>query len=37
VFNAGTGELMYLRDDQAIMGKKEGLIAEDLITLTRAR
>lgn len=36
-FNAGTGELMYLRDDQAIMGKKEGIIAEDLVNVMRAR
>ncbi|MFN3874314.1 MAG: hypothetical protein ACK4L7_00175 [Flavobacteriales bacterium] len=37
VFNAGTGELMYLRDDQALFGKKEGFIAEDLKSLARAR
>lgn len=37
VFNAGTGELMYLRDDAAIFGKKEGFIAEDLKAITRAR
>ena len=30
VFNAGTGELMYLSDDAAIFGKKEGFIEEDL-------
>lgn len=36
-FNAGTGELMYLRDDQAIFGKKEGFIEDDLKTLERAR
>ena len=37
LFNAGTGELMYLRDDAAIFGKKEGFIDEDLKTLDRAR
>ncbi|MBK8225978.1 MAG: hypothetical protein IPK70_02235 [Flavobacteriales bacterium] len=37
VFNAGTGELMYLRDDAAIFGKKEGFIEEDLKALERAR
>ncbi|MDQ3101750.1 MAG: hypothetical protein M3R08_10220, partial [Bacteroidota bacterium] len=37
IFNAGTGELMYLRDDQAIYGKKEGFLDEDLKTIERAR
>lgn len=37
VFNAGTGELMYARDDAAIFGKKEGFIEEDLKTIERAR
>lgn len=37
VFNTGTGELMYLRDDAAIFGKKEGFIAEDFKAITRAR
>ncbi|MBK9177336.1 MAG: hypothetical protein IPM46_13585 [Flavobacteriales bacterium] len=37
VFNAGTGELMYLRDDAAIFGKKEGFIAEDFKAIARAR
>lgn len=37
VFNAGTGELMYVRDDAAIFGKKEGFIEEDLKTIERAR
>ena len=37
IFNCGTGELMYLRDDAAIFGKKEGFIAEDLKDLERAR
>ena len=37
VFNAGTGELMYLRDDAAIFGKKEGFIEEDLKAIARAR
>lgn len=37
VFNAGTGELMYLADDAAIFGKKEGFIDVDLKNLARAR
>ncbi|HMC96832.1 MAG TPA: hypothetical protein VKG92_04225 [Flavobacteriales bacterium] len=37
LFNAGTGELMYLREDAAIFGKKEGFIDEDLNTVQRAR
>lgn len=37
IFNAGTGELMYVRDDAAIFGKKEGFIDEDLKTIERAR
>ncbi|MBP6390104.1 MAG: hypothetical protein KA175_04205 [Flavobacteriales bacterium] len=37
VFNASTGELMYLRDEAAIFGKKEGIIDEDLKTIERAR
>jgi hypothetical protein len=37
LFNAGTGELMYQRDDAAIFGKKEGFIDEDLKTVARAR
>lgn len=37
VFNVGTGELMYLRDDASIFGKKEGFLDEDLKTLERAR
>lgn len=37
VFNAGTGELMYLNDDAAIYGKNEGFIEEDLKNLERAR
>jgi len=37
IFNAGTGELMLLRDDAAIFGKKEGFLAEDLKTIERAR
>ena len=37
LFSAGTGELMYLRDDAAIFGKKEGFIEEDLKALARAR
>ena len=37
VFNASTGELMYLRDEAAIFGKEEGIIDEDLKTIERAR
>ncbi|MEO8066562.1 MAG: hypothetical protein ABI599_02600 [Flavobacteriales bacterium] len=37
VFNAGSGELMYLADDAALYGKKEGFIAEDLLALERSR
>jgi len=37
VFNAATGELMYLSDVQAIFGKKEGFIEEDLKAIERAR
>lgn len=37
IFNAGSGELMYIRDDAAIFGKKEGFLDEDLKTLERAR
>lgn len=37
VFNSATGELMYLRDDAAIFGKKEGILEDDLKTIERAR
>ncbi len=37
VFNAGSGELMYIADDAAIFGKKEGFIAEDLLAIERSR
>lgn len=37
VFNANTGELMYLRDDAALFGKKEGLISEDLRMIEQSR
>lgn len=37
IFNAGSGELMYQKDDQAIYGKKEGFLDEDLKTIERAR
>ncbi|MBL8011591.1 MAG: hypothetical protein JNJ64_13385 [Flavobacteriales bacterium] len=37
VFKVSTGELMYLRDDAAIFGKKEGLLDEDLKAIERAR
>ena len=37
IFNAGTGELMYLGDDQALAGKKEGFIVSDLTNVARAR
>ena len=37
VFNAGTGELMYLRDEAALFGKKEGFLDEDFKQIERAR
>ena len=37
IFNAGTGELMYQRDEAALFGKKEGFLDEDLKQLERAR
>lgn len=37
VFNAGNGELMYLRDDAALYGKKLGFISEDLRMLEQSR
>lgn len=37
VFSASTGELMYVRDDAAVFGKKEGFLEEDLKTIERAR
>ena len=37
VFNANTGELMYLRDDAALSGKKEGFIGEDFRMLEQSR
>lgn len=37
VFNASTGELMYLRDEAALYGKKEGFIVDDLRILEQSR
>jgi hypothetical protein len=37
VFNASTGELMYLRDEAALFGKKEGFITDDLRILEQSR
>ncbi len=37
VFNANTGDLMYLRDDAALFGKKEGFIGEDLRIIEQSR
>jgi hypothetical protein len=37
IFNAGTGELMYLKDEPALHGKKEGFMDEDLKTVARSR
>ncbi len=37
IFNANTGELMFLRDDAALFGKKEGFITEDLRMLEQSR
>ena len=37
VFNANTGELMYLRDDASLFDKKQGFISEDLRMLEQSR
>jgi len=37
VFDAGTGELLYLRDDAALHGKKLGFIGEDLRIIEQSR
>jgi hypothetical protein len=37
IFNANTGELMYLRDDAALFDKKLGFITEDLRMLEQSR
>jgi hypothetical protein len=37
VFNAATGELMYLRDEAALYGKKEGFIKDDFRILEQSR
>ena len=37
VFNCRSGELMYLRDEPSIFGKKEGFIEEDFKQIERAR
>ena len=37
VFNAGTGELMYQKDEPSLHGKKEGFMDEDLKSIERAR
>lgn len=37
IFNAGTGELMYLSDTPALHGKKEGFIEDDFKGLIKAR
>lgn len=37
VFNTGSGELMYLRDDAALYGKKQGFISEDLRMIGQSR
>ena len=37
IFNAGSGELMYQSDDAALAGKKEGILAQDLLNVMRAR
>ncbi len=37
VFNASTGELMYLRDEAALFDKKMGFIVEDFRVLEQAR
>lgn len=37
VFNTSTGELMYLRDEAALYGKKEGFIDKDFRILEQSR
>lgn len=37
VFDASTGELLYLRDDAALYGKKLGFISEDLRIIEQSR
>jgi hypothetical protein len=37
IFNAGTGELLYHKDEPALHGKKEGFMDEDLKSIERAR
>ncbi|HMN05538.1 MAG TPA: hypothetical protein PKD45_07410 [Flavobacteriales bacterium] len=37
VFNSGTGELMYLRDEAALFDKKMGFIQEDFRILEQSR
>ena len=37
IFDINTGELLYLRDDAALFGKKEGFITEDFRMLEQSR
>ena len=37
VFNANTGELMYMRDEAALFDKKLGFISEDFRILEQSR
>jgi len=37
VFNAATGELMYLADEPSLQGKKEGFLIDDMKSIARAR
>ena len=37
VFNARTGELLYLRDDAALFDKKLGFLSEDLRMIEQSR
>ena len=37
IFNASTGELLYLRDDASLFDKKQGFISEDVRMLEQAR
>ena len=37
IYNARTGEILYMSDDASLHGKKQGLIEDDLKRLERAR
>ena len=37
VFNTGTGEIVYLHDEPALHGKKEGFMLDDMKSIARSR